>query len=283
MEKYIILEKAVGETPLSCAEAYRNLHPELKNVSMAYAGRLDPMASGRLLVLLGEECKNQTNYHGLDKEYDFSVLLGIESDSLDVLGRLSTGSNNLKKFSKKESETLPNQNVSDNQNLELAIHNFIGKIELPYPRFSSKTVQGKPLHTWTMEGRLNEINIPTKKSEIYKFDFIKQETLSRKEIVKQALDKVNSIPPVTDLRKALGNDFRRVDVRKDWDNILKNDSLPSLYQIIHFKCIASSGTYMRTLASEIAKKLNTVGLAWHIHRTKIGTYNSSKNCWTKEF
>ena len=62
-EKYITLEKAVGETPLSCAEAYRSAHPELEGTPMAYAGRLDPMASGRLLILLGDECKNQANYH----------------------------------------------------------------------------------------------------------------------------------------------------------------------------------------------------------------------------
>jgi tRNA U55 pseudouridine synthase TruB len=40
-----------------------------------------PMASGKLLVLLGEECKHQENYHSLDKEYEFSVLLGIGSDT----------------------------------------------------------------------------------------------------------------------------------------------------------------------------------------------------------
>lgn len=267
MDKYLILEKAIGETPLSCAEAYRAEHPELEGVSMAYAGRLDPMASGRLLILLGEECKNQTNYHGLDKEYGFSILLGIESDSLDVLGRLTANKT---------------QNPLEDD-LEPIVREFIGKTELPYPRFSSKTVQGKPLHTWTMEDRLDEIEIPTKSSKIYELEFIKTEILPREDVVKKALKKVNSIPPVTELRKAIGNDFRRVDVRKDWSGILKDNSLPGYYEILHFRCIASSGTYMRTLASEIAKKLGTIGLAWHIHRTKIGTFNSVNNIWTKEY
>lgn len=295
MEKYITLEKKVGETPLSCAEIYRASHPELKNIPMAYAGRLDPMASGKLLVLLGEECKNQTNYHRLDKEYDFSVLLGIESDSMDVLGRLTTDNYLLKEEGSKQlsekirlelepPNTLEEKCLEPSSDINSRMTNeFIGIIELPYPRFSSKTVKGKPLHTWTMEDRLGEIEIPTKKSTIYELKFIKKEILSREKIVKQALEKVNSVPPVTDLRKALGNDFRRVDVRKDWNNILNNTSLPNSYQILHFKCIASSGTYMRTLASEIAKKLDTIGLAWHIHRTKIGTFDSSKKCWVKEF
>ncbi|MCA9360825.1 hypothetical protein H6785_00230 [Candidatus Nomurabacteria bacterium] len=270
MQKYIILEKLVGETPLSCAETYRAGHPELEGVPMAYAGRLDPMASGKLLILLGEECKNQTSYHGLDKEYEFSVLLGIGSDSLDVLGRLTTNN------------TAVNCGIVA-EICESVTQYFIGKVKLPYPRFSSKTVQGKPLHMWTMEGRLSEIEIPTKESEIFELEFTKLEILSKKEVVHQALEKVNSVPPVTELRKALGNDFRRVDVRKDWDDILHDDSLPKTYQIIHFRCVASSGTYMRTLASEIAKKLGTVGLAWHIHRTKIGEFVYLKKSWTHLF
>ncbi|MCA9355505.1 hypothetical protein KC865_03065 [Candidatus Kaiserbacteria bacterium] len=268
MEKYITLEKSIGETPLSCAEAYRAKHPELEGVAMAYAGRLDPMASGKLLILLGEECKNQKDYHNLDKEYDFSVLLGIESDSLDVLGRLKTC---------KADITVNSTIIFD------VIAGLVGEIELPYPRFSSKTVRGKPLHTWTLEGKLDEIEIPTKTSTVYGLEFLKAETLTREEIYDQARAKIDTIPPVTDLRKAIGNDFRRVDVRADWENFRVNPLLPNTYFILSFTCTASSGSYMRSLASVIAKKLNTCGLAWHIHRTKIGVFNDNDKAWRKEF
>ncbi len=266
MQKYVVLDKQVGETPLSCAEDWRKDNPEYQDVSLAYAGRLDPMASGKLLVLIGDECKNQTNYHGLDKGYEFSVLFGIESDSLDVLGRLST--------------CTPPTSLDD---LEKIATKLTGDIELPYPRFSAKTVQGKPLHMWTLEGKLDEIEIPTKASTIYSLELNRVETLSKQDIVEQALAKVNSIPEVTDPKKALGNDFRRVDVRKDWDDILQNDDLPDEYHIAHFTCLASSGTYMRTLADVIAKKLNTCGLAWSIHRTHIGEYDSKKQNWKIEY
>lgn len=265
MEKCIVLQKQVGETPLSCTETYRQSHPELDGVPMAYAGRLDPMASGKLLVLLGDECKNQAAYHDLDKEYEFSVLLGIESDSLDVLGRLNT------------SESVGTRSVGADISTVLAA--LVGPIELPYPRFSAKTVQGKPLHVWTLENRLHEIDIPSRLSTIYYLAHIGTETWSRSDLVEQALKKVNSIPPVTDGRKALGNDFRRVDVRQDWEQILINDSLPKTYTIVNFSCTASSGTYMRTLASVIASRLNTIGLAWSIHRTKIGRYAADEKSW----
>ena len=320
MEKYIMLEKAVGETPLSCAEAFRSNHPELDGVSMAYAGRLDPMASGKLLVLLGDECKNQTAYHGLDKEYEFSVLLGIGSDSHDVLGRLNTipihpNADSNQSLLHRSSQTHPrivtsslsapndqsdpggSNTLSDRVNhgqaapsalsesLIAIAKTLTGNIELPYPHFSAKTVQGKPLHMWTLEGRLGEIEIPTKESTVYALNLDSIETKSRTEVCAQARVKIDSIPEVTEERKALGNDFRRVDVRTDWENILENDSLPDYYQIAHFTCTASSGTYMRTLAHLIGQRLSppTPSLAWRIHRTKIGTFDAASKTWSTTF
>jgi tRNA pseudouridine(55) synthase len=268
MQKYIVLEKEVGETPLSCAERWRTTEPNMNGVPLSYAGRLDPMASGKLLVLIGEECKKQSEYHGLDKEYEFSVLFGISSDTQDVLGRLATKT------------TVPE--ISQ-ERLEKICQELTGDLTFQYPLFSAKTVQGKPLHMWTLEGRLNEIEIPTRTSTIYDLVVTEIETKPRQEVAAIALQKINTIPEVTDPRKALGADFRRVDVRADWQDIATNYTLPGEYSIAHFRCIASSGAYMRTLATLIAEKCGTSGLAYHIHRTKIGLFEEANMFWSKEF
>lgn len=254
--RYVLLEKAVGQTPLECLELWRKDKPEFKNTPLAYAGRLDPMASGLLLVLIGEECKNQTNYHHLDKEYEFETLFGTHSDSGDVLGIVS--------------ET--DKKIVTESEIKNILPEFIGDMEVPYPIFSSKTVQGKPLHTWTMENRLHEITIPTRKSEIFELELLSHKSLSRKEITEISLAKIETIPPVTDLRKALGNDFRRPDIRIAWANFSKTGSPADQFSIAKIRCLCSSGTYMRTLAEMIAQKLNTKGLAFSINRTKIGHY-----------
>ena len=265
--RYIILQKKVGQTPLECIEKWRSTQTNLENVSLAYAGRLDPMASGSLLVLIGEECKKQSNYHHLDKEYEFSVLFGISSDSGDVLGIITESGP--KTISKEE--------------IDKVTPTLLGSIEFPYPVFSSKTVLGKPLHTWAMEGRLHEITIPTKQSEIYQLNCIDIKQLSREDITKASLDKIELIPPVTDMRKALGNDFRRNEIRPLWNKFLNINEKTDKFTIATFKCICSSGTYMRTLAEIIAKNLNTTGLAFSIHRTKLGNYQKTDNIWTKLF
>lgn len=266
-ETHISLNKEVGATPLETLEAWRATRPDLIGIPLAYAGRLDPMASGQLLVLIGEECKKQTEYHHLDKEYQVGILFGLHSDSGDVLGIISEHP-----APKIEKETI-------NEILE----SLIGDIELPYPIFSAKTVQGKPLHTWTMENRLHEITIPTRKSKIYQLSLDSLSTLSRLEVTEKSLAKIELIPPVTDPKKALGNDFRRPDVRKSWHKFQQSGGGADIFYLANITCLCSSGTYMRTLAEIIAQKINTEGLAFSIHRTMIGKYDQSSASWSTKF
>jgi len=258
MEKYVVLDKTVGQTPLECAEAWREAQPPAyAHVPLTYAGRLDPMASGKLLVLIDEECKQKERYLALDKEYHFSLLFGISSDTGDVLG-LPTIS------SRRDLEL-------DMQTLSTLCEQFTGEIELPYPHYSSKTVAGKPLHTWTLEGRLNEIVIPTKQSVIYKLKPTTLKTFSMRNVYDYVSAKIETIAPVSDIRKSLGNDFRRPLIRPAWLELATKNH-DRLFYVADFTCIASSGTYMRTLAQEIAKASDTTGLAYSIHRSTIGRY-----------
>lgn len=269
MSKYAVIEKAVGETPLQAIEQFREDELIQKDQPLAYAGRLDPMASGQLLVLIGDECKKQEKYHGLDKGYRFSVLFGVSSDTEDVLGRLT--------FEK------PFHPVK--KDIDKIAKSLRGNVTLPYPHFSSKTVAGKPLHVWTLEGRIDEIEIPIKESRIYKLLCVNVETKRTEDIYEETIEKIDSLPTVTETSKALGADFRRKDVRADWQ--LWREMFPKAnWSIATFDCIASSGTYMRSLAKLIGKELNTQALAYSIHRTDIGRYKKIPlvgGFWTKRF
>ena len=55
----LLFDKHLSETPLEALHRLRTEQPELQNTKLAYSGRLDPMASGLLLVLVGEECKQR--------------------------------------------------------------------------------------------------------------------------------------------------------------------------------------------------------------------------------
>jgi len=70
--------KEYGETPLECLERLRNISQfgdALKYAKLSYAGRLDPLAEGLMIVLVGEENKNRHSHLGLGKTYELDVLL----------------------------------------------------------------------------------------------------------------------------------------------------------------------------------------------------------------
>lgn len=269
LPRFVTTEKLVGETPLVSLEKVRAKLKLSSTIPLAYAGRLDPMASGKLLILVGDECKVQEKYHSFDKEYEVEVLLGVTSDSGDVLGIVSSSTE---------------YSIVSNEMVRNVLLQNVGKVSLPYPHFSSKTVRGKPLHTWALEKRLGEIEIPVKESRILKIVCTGLRTTSKEEVLKTVREKIETIPPVTDARKALGADFRRDEVRDAW-NCIAMDTHES-YQILSFTCTASSGSYMRSLSEKIAKELGTVGLAYSIHRTRIGKYfplTKTRGFWTKKF
>lgn len=268
LPRHIVTEKSVGETPLVALERARQAHDIPADIPLTYAGRLDPMASGTLLILVDEECKKQRDYHTLDKEYRVELLFGVSSDTADVLGIASSA---------------PPRALtgSDCRRVLASLH---GPIALPYPHFSSKTVHGKPLHTWTLEGRLDEIKVPVKESNIHRISYNDLRTSTREEVLETVRKKIETIPPVTDPEKALGADFRRDEVRASWNAVEAQG--PSSYQILSFTCTASSGTYMRSLCERIAHELGTTGLAYAIHRTKIGRYRPiyrGFGLWTRRF
>lgn len=75
LQKVLKLDKNAGETPLECINRFKAENLEYKGEKMTYAGRLDPLASGVMLVLTGEECKNKDKYLKLDKEYRWMFCL----------------------------------------------------------------------------------------------------------------------------------------------------------------------------------------------------------------
>ena len=62
--------KPVGLTPLEAIETLKEKEASLKEAKMTYAGRLDPLASGVLILLAGEDRFNKEDYLKLPKTYE---------------------------------------------------------------------------------------------------------------------------------------------------------------------------------------------------------------------
>lgn len=261
-----MLDKREGQTPLQALEAYRAARPELAGVPMTYAGRLDPMASGKLIILIGDECKRRDVYTSLDKEYEFDVLFGIESDTGDILGLPSVSAYS--------------PEYADNEFGEVS-RRFEGCVELPYPVFSSKTVRGKPLYQYALEGRLDEIEIPRMVARVYGLHFRGSRSVRSEGLLSDVLRRFSSFDPAPSER--LGSDFRKAAIRKRWRDALGANE--RTFHIASFCATVSSGTYIRSLAPALAKRLGSCGIAYSIRRTRIGRYRcvGRWGVWTRTY
>lgn len=251
---YYIINKLEGETPLKSLERLRCEKGIGESVPMTYAGRLDPMAEGLLLVLVGDECKKKDGYLGLDKEYDVEVLLGVGSDAGDVLGVVIPDSN----------INLRLQDVSS-ELIQEKIGTLIGKRAEKYPAFSSKPINGKPMFVHARNGDLasfDEDEIPQKEIEIYSIDFLGVEVIKQKELVETAIQRIGKVK----------GDFRQQEIIESWKDFNLSAANIKRFAIIKLHVNASSGAYMRTLAQKIGELLGTKAIAWKIKRTKIGDY-----------
>lgn len=257
LRKKKVLEKRIGETPLQTIERCKATHPRYRGVPATYAGRLDPMASGKLIVLFGEECKKKEKYIGLDKQYDVEVLLGIGSDTGDILGIVSPGS---------PVASFPTEEI---QNI---LEKEIGTFERAYPPYSSKTVDGKPLFLYALEGTLNTITIPTHRETIYDIRLLEQSTIRTSELSTHIKNTLSVAPVSDEASKVLGADFRIEEVKKSWSGVC---ALDTTFLILKLRVTCGSGAYMRTLAERIGASLGTSGLALSIHRRHVG----KKNLW----
>jgi len=269
MKRYIVLNKARGNTPLEIVTQWKESKPEYKEVRASYAGRLDPMASGKLLVLLGEECKNQKQYTKLDKEYVVEILLDIGTDTGDVLG-LATLS---------LEETHPSS-----QQLKAALQAEVGTIERAYPAYSSKTVDGVPLFLYALKGTLSSITIPTHPETIYAIENVQCETLSSKILEQKIADFLSVVPRDATESKKEGADFRQDSIRERW-NKLFTTTPERTFTVVRVRVTAGTGTYMRTLAQRIGEAFGTKALALSIHRSRIGTCVPllGKGFWIKQY
>ncbi len=126
--------------------------------------------------------------------------------------------------------------------------------------------------TFDREGRVKELKvekIPTKK-EI-------------KKVLKTFVGKISQTPPPFSAKKIKGKKacdlVRRgikIKLRPIEIKIYKIEVLKYCWPYLEIKVHCSSGTYIRSLASDIGKKLNCGGCIEELKRTKIGDFEVEK-------
>lgn len=122
----ILINKASGPTSHDVVAQIRRITGQK---SVGHTGTLDPMASGLMVVLLGEATKCSDLILATNKSYRLKLRLGVVTDSLDITGVVQ-----------RTSELRPTKEV-----LTTEVEKLNGDLLLPVPWYSAAKVNGKKL------------------------------------------------------------------------------------------------------------------------------------------
>lgn len=134
MNGVLLIDKPSGPTSFDAVRAVRRAAGQRK---VGHAGTLDPLASGLLVVCVGQGTKLVPFLMEGDKRYLATVRLGFETDTDDALGEPTA-------------EAPPGEIGPDD--VTAALRRFSGEIEQVPPAFSALKSGGEPLHRKARRG-----------------------------------------------------------------------------------------------------------------------------------
>lgn len=243
------LYKQLGETPRERLERLRTERPQYQYDTLSYAGRLDPMAEGVLLCMVGAAVNRREEFLDLPKEYVLDILFGFSTDTYDVLGKVMESGD-------------PAEIVRSK--VDRGLNEFRGLISQEYPPYSSKPVAGKSLFEWARQGLAMHV-LPQKTVTIYEIETKAMYKIKEPQLLKYIEESIGKVK----------GDFRQEEILSLWHRNLRADGTRE-FPCATVRISCSSGTYMRSIAQGLGVHLGMPALALHILRTKVGDYGVEK-------
>lgn len=151
MDGFLLIDKQKGVSSFGIVKTIKRL---LREVHVGHAGTLDPLATGLLILALGEATKLLEYFIGYDKEYEVSAYFGKESDTYDAEGKI----------------TIVDEGVfCDSEEITTIIKKkFIGEIEQMPPKYSALKINGKRACDILRKG--GDVELKARKVMVERFD-----------------------------------------------------------------------------------------------------------------
>ena len=127
----------------------------LNTKKVGHTGTLDPIATGVLVICIGKCLKLSELLTANNKEYIAKIKLGIETDTLDITGKI---------INEKEVNNITKEDIIN------CLNTFKGKIIQEVPKYSAVKVNGKKLYEYARNNIA--IDLPKREVEIYNIELI---------------------------------------------------------------------------------------------------------------
>ena len=129
MNGIIVVNKPKG---ITSRDVVNKVCKILNTKKVGHTGTLDPIASGTLVLCIGNATKLVEELTSYDKEYIATVKLGVLTDTLDTTGKV-----------------LKRQNTElKKEELIKTLNSFIGTYEQEVPIYSAVKINGKKLYEY---------------------------------------------------------------------------------------------------------------------------------------
>ncbi len=196
---WLVLDKPKGMSSNFALTKLKKLFA--KGTKIGHAGTLDPLAEGVLPVAIGEATKTVQYLMDADKEYEFDVFWGKETETADAEGKVIA-----------EGGIIPTR-----EQIISVIPNFLGRIAQKPPIYSALKINGQPAYKLARKGE--EVELKERIIEIKNLELVE-----------------------------------------------------SSDQVSKFKVECGKGTYVRSIAVDLAKSLGTYGYVTFLKRTRVGNF-----------
>ena len=138
MDGIILINKEKG---ITSRDVVNKVCKKLNTTKVGHTGTLDPIATGLMVLCVGEGLKLVELLTNHDKDYIAKVRLGIKTDTYDITGKV---------LEEKESHL-------DKEQLISVLNSFNGEYLQEVPIYSSVKVNGKKLYEYAREGKQVEL------------------------------------------------------------------------------------------------------------------------------
>lgn len=262
------IDKPAGITSYDVVDVIKKLFIGSK---VGHTGTLDPVATGVLPILIGDATKLSDNLTAENKAYRVKMLLGVETNTYDITGKIQYAS-------------VVNK---DEIYIRERIKRFIGVQEQIPPQYSAIKVEGKRAYEYARAGK--QVELKPRTIEIYDINNIAVNLKYREVSFDVYCTKgtyVRSL--VNDIGKKLGCGATMVDlIRLKNGNFDIKDSIP-LYEFLKLnyedmkKKIISIEDYYSDLKKinldkeEYEKFFNGVKLAYDEQDKLVKVYKNNK-------
>ena len=152
MNGLLLIDKPVGITSHDVVGRARRI---LGMRGIGHAGTLDPLASGLLVLLIGEATKVSDYILNGDKSYELKARLGVTTDSMDMTGVVT-----------REAPV-----TSSVEEIRQAALSLSGTLTLKVPVHSAVKVDGKKLYEYAHKGETPDV-VPEREMSFYNVNVV---------------------------------------------------------------------------------------------------------------